>query len=179
MKKVLSVALLVVFLFNVGGYYLVFWALRAHTDRQINYRLDSNQYHEDETIEIKIRVAFPYPLQAQDFQRVDGRFEHGGEFFRLVKQKLQNDTLYIVCIRDHQTRQLVNTMHNYIELTQAVPLTGQKTWNLVSKLIKDFYSGPGLSLLQQGGFCMDIPFAISITSFLPPIIPVHGPPPRV
>ena len=36
------------------------------------------------------------------YERVNGEFEHNGEFFKLVKQKLENDTLNIVCIKDHR-----------------------------------------------------------------------------
>jgi hypothetical protein len=166
-----------VFLFNVGGYYFVFWVLRLHADHRFNYQLDANQYNPDETVELKIPVALPYPIQSQGFERVNGEFEHGGEFYKLVKHKLQNDTLYIVCIKDRQTRELVNTMNGYEELTQ-VPATSQKAWNFISKLIKDFYSDDPSMIVCQLGFTMNISFS-EMSEFLPqPFIPVPGHPPQ-
>jgi hypothetical protein len=179
LKKITSIALLLIFLFNVGGYYVVFWALRLHTDHRITYKLDSNQYAPDETIELRIPVALPYPIYTRDFERVDGRFEHGGEFFKLVKHKFQNDTLYIVCIRDHETRELVNTMDNYVELTQTLPATNQKAWNLLSKIIKDYFSHEGVAMLHQFGFTVPLLFNETPELFLQPVIAVHAPPPRV
>ena len=169
---------LMVFLFNVGGYYFVFWVLRMRADHQINYQLDANQYNPDETVELKIPIALPYPIQSQGFERVNGRFEHRGEFYKLVKHKLQNDTLYIVCIRDRQTLELVNTMNDYEELTQ-VPATSQKAWNFISKLIKDFCSDDPFIIVHQSGFAMDISFSESTESLPQPFIPVPGHPPQV
>ena len=119
MKKVFSIFFLLVFLFNVGGYHIVFWGLRVQTDRELSNRLDANLYDPEETIQLRIPIALPYPIQSHDFQRVDGRFEHNGQQYKLIKHKLQSDTLYVVCLRDHATRQLVTTMTDYIERTQA------------------------------------------------------------
>ena len=157
----------------------MFWVLRLHTDQQINYRLDSNQYDPGETVELKIAVTLPYPIYTQEFQRINGRFEHGGEFYKLVKQKYEHDTLYIVCIRDHQTRELVKTMDDYVEMTQAGPPANQKALSFLSKLIKDFYSHVGVNIIHQYGFRIAALFGERAEFFLQPLIPVHAPPPKV
>ena len=162
----------------MGGYYAVFWFLRLHTDQQLDSRLDSNEYDPDETIEIRIPVSLPYPIHTSEFERVDGRFEHQGQFFKLVKHRFQHDTLYIVCIRDHQTRELVNTMNDYVELTQAVPGTNQKAWNFLSKLIKDYHSGTGIAVVHHPGFSMHLLFSEKNERCLKPLLPVHAPPPK-
>lgn len=181
MKKVLSVVLLLVFLFNVGGYYLVFWGLRYQTDQKLTHRLNTDQYDPSETLAIKIPVSLPYPIQTQDFERVDGRFEHNGEHFKLVKHKLQNDTLYIVCIRDKETRQLVAALTDYVHLTQALPGadTSQKALHVLSKLIKDFYTQNNIAVLHLSGYIMDMLFRETSARLLHPVIPVLAPPPRV
>ena len=180
MKKALSILFLAIFLFNVGGYYIVFWGLRFQTDHQLTDRLDADLYDVEETIEIKIPVALPYPIQSQEFQRVDGRFEHNGEFYKLVKHRYHNDTLYVVCIRDHQTRELVNTITDYVQLTQALPgtNTGQKALNYLSKLVKDFYNQEDITLLRQHGYSIVIQFAERPNLFLQPVIAIQAPPPR-
>lgn len=168
-----------VFLFNVGGYYIVFWGLRLQADQQLTTRLDADLYKAHETIELKIPVTLPYPIHQQEFQRIDGRFEHHGEFFKLVKHKLQNDTLYVICIRDHQTKHLVNTMTDYVELTHALPGTSQKALNFLGKLLKDFYSQADISIVHNYGFSIAILFKEASESLLSPVIPVQSPPPKV
>lgn len=180
MKKGLSIGLLLVFLFNVGGYHIVFWGLRLQTDQQLSCRVDSNLYDENETIELKIPVALPYPIYQQDFERVDGRFEHDGDHFKMIKHKFENDTLYIVCIRDVETRELLNTMNSYVELSHgldgASPI--QKALNFVSKLVKDFCSHDDIGLQQRDGFIMSLHPTLQIEWFVPPTLNVLAPPPR-
>jgi hypothetical protein len=181
LKKAISSLLLMVFLFNVGGYYIVFWGLRFQSDQQLTYRLDANLYDAGETVQLKIPVALPYPSQSAEFQRVDGRFEHGGEFYRLVKQKLENDTLYLICIRDQETRELVRTMTDYVQLTQSLPVSssGQKALNYLSKLIKDFCAQEDLSPLPDRSFHAVIGFGEKSEFLEEQITPIDAPPPRV
>lgn len=170
--------LLMVFLFNVGGYYIVFLGLRFHSDEELRVRLDSNRYDPDETIELKIPVTLPYPIYSEGFQRVDGRFEHAGEFYKLVKHMLQNDTLYVVCIRDRETRELVNTMKDYTHLTQTLPGANEKAQNFLGKLTKDFFSQPLVNDACDVGFIVTIPFRTVDEFFDPRSIPVPAEPPE-
>lgn len=180
MKRALSILLLLVFLFNVGGYYIVFWGLRFQMDQQLTSRLDANSYDPEATIELKIPLALPYPVQSNGFQRVDGRFERNGEFFRLVKQKLEGDTLYIVCIRDRATRELVNTMTDYIRLTQGVRAsdTGQKALTYLGNVIKDLFFQRMITVTCPVGCDMEVAFVQRRDLFLQVVMPVQAPPPK-
>jgi hypothetical protein len=170
--------ILIVFLFNVGGYYVFFSILKLQTEKELTNRLDTDEYGADEIVLLKIPVTLPYPIQTQGFERVDGSFQHEGQFYKLVKHKLQNDTLYIVCIRDHATRELVQTMDDYVELTQSFPATNQKTWNFLSKLIKDFYSAESIPLPYLQGLIVELLWEEWDSLFQEPSIPVHALPPR-
>lgn len=170
--------LLVVFLFNVGGYYIVFWGLRYHANKVLVNRLDNNQYLHEETVELKIPVTLPYPLQSDDFERVHGKFEHDGEFYTLVKQKLANDTLYVICIKDHHEKRLVKTMTDYFKLSNDLPLNSKHATTFLGKLIKDFETFRGLTLERSCGWCAEQVFTES-SSLLPErSISVIAPPPK-
>ncbi len=180
MKKGLSTILLIIFLFNVGGYYIVYWGLRYQTDQQLTLRLDANLYDPEETILLKIPVSLPYPLESNGFQRVDGAFEYNGEFFKLIKNKLEDDTLYVVCIRDRETRQLVKTMKDYVSLTQGLAdqSPSQKAIHFLSKFAKDFCSNEAVNIVQKTGFSMLILHEQKDERLLALSLPVHAPPPR-
>src|SRR5688572_27863710 len=109
-RRTLSLFLLAIFLFNVVGYYGIFWLARERSNAAITYRIDSGQYTSAETITIKFPLTLPYPSTGKDYERAHGSFEHQGEFYKLVKQKLEKDTLFIVCIRDHQEKKIVDAM---------------------------------------------------------------------
>ena len=180
MKKGLSILLLIIFLFNVGGYYIVFWGLSFRLDRQLAYRLDNNLYDEKETIEIKIPLSLPYPVHSDGFQRLDGRFEHNGQFFKLIKQKLHNDTLYVVCIRDQGTHELARTLQEYVDQTTGLTGTNanQKALNYLSKLIKDFFPRDEDAIVSHNESVVVLSYVQKTETFIEPALPVHAPPPR-
>ncbi len=137
MKRSVSILLLFIFLFNVGGYYVVFWGLHSHASRELTERLDADKYSAEETIQIKIPVTMPYPLQQTGYERVNGKFEHQGQFYRLVKQKLENDTIYIICIRDIEEKGLRTSMKNYLEKTTDLPMSSKNALQAMGKLLKE------------------------------------------
>ena len=149
MKRTLSIVLLLVFLFNVGGYYFVFWGLIRSADLALTQRLNDEAYSSDETIELKIPVTLPYPIQQQGFKRVDGKFEHNGQFYKLVKQKLENDTLFVICILDHQQKRLVKSMTDYVKMTNELPQSEKKPAPFAGKLLKDFEAGETHEIKKQ------------------------------
>ncbi|HEY5749442.1 MAG TPA: hypothetical protein VIU12_25415 [Chryseolinea sp.] len=149
MKRSFSIFLLLVFLFNVVGYYPVFWGLKYRARIEMNQRLDDENYNTEETVTIKIPLTVPYNTFGQDYERMTGSFEHRGEFFNLIKQKLEKDTLYIVCIKDHKEKQLHAAMTDFIKLSTDIPTSSQQTLKLLSGLIKDYIPTTPQALTQN------------------------------
>lgn len=180
LKRALSIIFLIAFLFNVGGYYLVLVGLHLQRDRQLTKRLNADLYEAAETVELKIPMVLPYPIYSGEFERVDGRFEYNGEHYRLIKQKLQNDTLHVICLRDHGTRELITMMMRYVQDTIGSddPNTDQRTLNCISKLIKDFFLQKDMQVVQPSGHLHQLSFPERKQTFIDPVIPVHAPPPR-
>jgi hypothetical protein len=177
LKRIGSIFLLFVFLFNVGGYYLLFVSLHHRADRILSERIDANQYDTAETIQLKIPVTLPYPLQENGFERVDGRFEHEGTYYKLIKHKLENDTVYVVCIRDVGTKQIATTLKDYVAKTNDIPLNS-KSLNLFGKFLKDFQSTE--TDLNLGGIGWSVEIQFGDLRLIPQagITALHGPPPK-
>ncbi len=112
--------------------------LRYKTSQDLVQRLDKSDYLENETVTLKVPIAIPYHLDTKEFERVDGEIEHQGEFYRLVKQKLANDTLYIVCIKDNKTQRLKQALADYVKTFTDKPSTSHNHTSLASTFIKDF-----------------------------------------
>jgi hypothetical protein len=139
MRRALSIVLLFIFLFNLVGYYGVHWLLLQHHHSETQRKLDANDYMEFEAVTLRIPLTVPYPMAQPGYERVDGAFEHQGEHYKLVKQKLENDTLYIVCIRDVQEKQLQNSLHDFIRISSDHHSTSQ-TLKLLNSFCKDFHA---------------------------------------
>ena len=78
-----------------------------------------------------------------------GEFEHAGEFYKGIKQKLENDTLYIVCVKDNTKKDLSKTMNDYAKVINDLPAKSKSTNALLSKLIKEYVSFHSVVLLNQ------------------------------
>jgi hypothetical protein len=156
----------------------VFWGIIRNADQLLTHQLDEGLYSSEETIELKIPITLPYPMQEQGFKRVDGKFEHQGEFYKLVKHKLANDTVYIVCIRDHQQKRLVKTMVDYSKVTNELPASSKKAPSFSGKFFQDFESTKVNEILHVEGWSMDIHGIQHSTETQSPQVSIVSPPPR-
>ncbi|HYG18755.1 MAG TPA: hypothetical protein VD816_07495 [Ohtaekwangia sp.] len=138
MRKTTSFALILILLFNVAGYYGIFLGFHyTHTNRLVQ-RLDNAAYDTSQTITIKIPIAIPYAAGTGEFERVDGAFEQNGESYRLVKQKLQHDTLYMVCIKDKGTNRIRQALADYVKTFTDKPVNAKHGGKVMTGFIKDF-----------------------------------------
>jgi len=142
LKRSFSILLLFVFLFNVAGYYPVFLGLKYWARAEMDQRLDEENYTADETVTIKVPLTVPYNIFSQDYERASGAFEYRGEFFKLVKQKLVHDTLYIVCIKDHKEKQFHTAMTDFVKLSSDIPTSAHQTLKFYTGFIKDYMATP-------------------------------------
>lgn len=78
-------------------------------------RLDAEEYDDSQTVTIKIPLTVPYATDSREFVRVDGVFEHEGDIYHLVKQRLYSDTLEIVCIKDRESKHMEQALNEYVK----------------------------------------------------------------
>jgi hypothetical protein len=178
-KKSIAIFFLVIFLFNVGGYYLVFWGLQSRAKTNLMHRLDADAYSSDEVVILTLPVSLPYPIHEARYERADGEVEYKGEFYRLVKQKVENDTLFMVCIKDRQQKKLQRAMNDYVKLANSLPTSTKHTLDLLGKLYKDFTKSSDTILSLGEGWSAKILFRENNFSLLQQVYPVDSPPPEL
>ena len=127
---------------------------------------------------ISVPIALPYPLQQQEYQRVNGEFEYQGEYYSMVKQRLENDTLFMVCIKNHQEKKLVSALNEYTNLVNSLPANAQRAVDLFGKLFKDYTTSSLVYISAGNGWCASIQFAEPEFSTLQHNYPVLSPPPK-
>lgn len=179
MKKLLAILFLIVFLFNIGGYYAFFWGLHFTAAIRLNEALDQGNYSPEETYEFKVPLTVPYPIYDNGFGRAYGDIEFGGEIFSLVKQKLENDTLFIVCIKNHKKRQLAEAFADYANVSNDTGNATSKAGNdLLSKLIKDFNGAGRLEVIHREGWSRTLGFSGTVEATIDRDMEVISPPPN-
>jgi len=138
MKRVAILIILIVFLLNAVGFYGILLGLQFKFASEVNKQLDEDQYTTSDAITFRVPMAIPYSIEEQDFHRVTGEFEHQGEVYRLVKQKLYKDTLYIVCVKDTKSKKINQALADYVKTFTDRPFSTKHQGTKLVSIIKDY-----------------------------------------
>jgi hypothetical protein len=140
MKRIVSIAFLTAFLLNVLGYYGIFMGLRHKMVGQIKENLNESNYALSDEITFKVPMALPYASDMKEYERVDGEFKHEQNTYRLVKQKLFKDTLYIVCVKDSHLQKIDKALEDYVKTFSDKPSSEKSGTKTILTFSKDFIS---------------------------------------
>ena len=77
LKRLASIFFLLIFLFNTGGYYLVYWGIKQRAKENLLERLNASSYSKEESIVLTIPFSLPYQVSEGSYERVHGDFEIG------------------------------------------------------------------------------------------------------
>ena len=164
-------------LLNALGFLGILVGMQYHSGRALESRLDNDQYDASQTVVLKFPMTLPYQTDQESYERVEGKFEHRGEFYRLVKQKLEKDTLYIVCIKDQDGKRIAAALSDYVKTYTDKPADAKQTLKSFT-FIKDFL--PTTTQIQSAslGWNHDV-YPPSATAFYASVPARHAsPPPR-
>ncbi|MBS1949627.1 MAG: hypothetical protein OJF59_000109 [Cytophagales bacterium] len=139
MKRVTALFLATVFIYNIVGYYAIYVTLVQHADAQAEQSIDDNSYDKACTITFKFPLTMPYPIQ-NGVERVTGEFEMSGEFFKLVEQRYENDTLYIVCLKSIDRKKAADLLSQAVNYSTDSRTSSGPNIKLNSVILKDFNS---------------------------------------
>lgn len=108
LRKVAAILLICLLLFNWIGYRFVTGYLQKKADRQLEAKIDVNDYNESELIEIRVPLNMPYQNNWSDFQRHYGEIELSGKIYTYVKRKIEDGYLVLKCIPNTAKQSLKN-----------------------------------------------------------------------
>lgn len=162
-KKVLTLFLLALFLLNLVGYYGVLVGLRSSVTEKWRQSVDREATAAQ--LIFKVPLAIPYAVDATEYSSVDGEFEHQGEVFRLVKQKLTHDTLYIVCVKDNASKKINQAPADYVKTFSDKPFNAKQNSKTIQPISKDFFSITTALTSGQSGLDLAVHNQVPLDSF--------------
>jgi hypothetical protein len=160
------------------GYYGVFLGMQYKNTRDIALRLDTQDFSERETITFKVPLAIPY-MEDKAYERANCEIEHNGEFFRLVKQKYENDTLYIVCIKNTERKEIKKALADYVYSFTDKPVEPGGQTKTIPSFIKDYLPTEFRLESSVAGWSNALSFEHFAESTASLYLPIHSPPPRI
>jgi hypothetical protein len=179
LKRVAAIFFLLVFLFNTGGYYLVFWCIKQQAKEDFLARLHASDYSQHESIILAIPFSLPYPVSDGSYQPVHGDFEYGGDYYKLVKQKLENDTLFVVCIKDKEARLIEESLSDYSKLANNLPVGSKQAFSFLAKIFKDYQSNEKFTVSPLHAFTSQQYFAVTTAPVQESHRSIDSPPPEL
>mgnify|MGYP001810419905 CR=1 FL=1 len=140
MKRLVSILLLSLLLYNMVGYSVVYWlggnvALEAPKDE-----LESSL--KEEFMTVKVPVSLPYQTNWTAPQSVQGKLQVGSEFYEMVEQIMLNDTVYITCKPDRDARANFYALAEHINkhINDNAAAGPQPSKSMVIQWLKEYVS---------------------------------------
>jgi hypothetical protein len=113
MKRVCSIFFLSLMLLNTIGYYEVLITIeKLHIDHTVR-KISANENEINGNLLLKIPTSLPYTQDDKEYKRAFGEIVVDGQIYHFVKQKVYQDTLYIVCLKDLEATQVRNVISDY------------------------------------------------------------------
>lgn len=147
MKRPIAIILLLLFLFNTVGYYGLYPLLRMHSTHVLSQRVDAGAYNPNETITLRLPLSLPYLLAGQgDDHRLQGSLRYQGKLYTLVSQRIEGDTLYVVCLPNREAHRVASVLARFSNHTHtlAAPLKATK---LPSSLTDNYTPAPTMTFV--------------------------------
>ena len=111
LRKTAAIFLMLVLLFNIGGYRVAIHFVQEQADLELEFRLDQSDYEESQLIEIEVALNMPYQERFTEFERHYGEIEIDGKAYTYVKRKIQGDKVIFKCI-PNESREQLQTIEN-------------------------------------------------------------------
>lgn len=108
LKKIATILLMSLLAFNWFGYKLVINYLQNKADRQLESRIDINDYNESQLIEIRVALDMPYQTDRPDFERHYGEISINGKIYTYVKRKVVDGYLILKCLPNTAKQNIKN-----------------------------------------------------------------------
>lgn len=182
MRKIASILLLGILLFNWVGFRFFSSYMEQKANVQLEAQLDNNNYDDGELISIKISAEHVSSYaNTNKFERVDGQVEVKGIQYKYVKIRHFNDSLELLCIPNQQVMKLQNAKDDFFKLVNDLQHTGQskKTDNHASSknfstdnyTVQEFFKviNPFITILPKSfSYTANLSNIFSLTAEQPP-----------
>lgn len=94
-------------------------------DTNLEALLNKNNYQEKDLFTLKIPINLPYQTSHTNFERVDGEITVNNETYKFVQRKVENDTLYLQCIRHTEKMNLEQKGNDYFGKINDISVNDQ------------------------------------------------------
>ena len=180
MKRLVSIVLFGLLLYNMVGYSVVYWlGGNVALDMRANEPVSPLK---EEFITVKVPVSLPYQTNWTAPEPVQGKIQVGNEFYEMVEQIMLNDTIYITCKPDRDARANFFALAEHINqhIHDHATEGPKPSKNIVVQLLKEYVSFERVHVFFVLEWLPDTTPLIQSSSFLlSRVLRVVSPPPEL
>ena len=114
--------------------------MQDRNDVILEASLDNHNYEESQLIELKFPLNVAYQSSTSSYERCDGEVEFKGAFYKYVKRKVVNDTLYLKCINNSNKTILEVAKIDFFKNSNDINHNTSKQHNHKNTIIKNNFS---------------------------------------
>ncbi len=129
--------MMLVVLFNLGGYSLFFQYMINMSDSKIINQINNNHYHNSDLVEVKIPVNLPTLQDWTEFETVSGQVQFKNNKYNYAQIRMTRDTLYLLVIPNYERTKLVNANIIYAKQVNDIPVNKKSHNSLLKKSISE------------------------------------------
>ena len=176
LKRVVSISLLLIFLYNLSGYYLTFEVNRQQVRKEIKNKI-KNSAPDSDLVTIRILASDQNSL----FWTKKGReFRYKGDMYDVVKCSQKEDSIVYKCIRDAKETKLFADLDKHVQQhLYDNPRRTKEMQNIFKKLVQSIFvvNEPKDDLLSLGS--VDLEYFFNKCQYQSITIDKLSPPPQV
>jgi hypothetical protein len=120
LKKLITISLLFIHLFNIGGQLLFYEYAVYKSDKFFDEQIARNRYSIADLVEIRIPANIPGASEDSNYECTRGRVQFGNTAYNYVKMKITPTAIYLICIPNYATTRLSD--QNIINIPQIADI---------------------------------------------------------
>jgi hypothetical protein len=179
LKRFTATGLVLLLLYHMLGQALTVWIDEWQSNRQLADRL--SVYHStDDLVEFEIPVPLHQYGATTTEETGGGEFEYGGQFYRIVRQQLRNDTLHLFCFQDSEKLQRRTDLSDFIQrnITGDDQNAPQKNGTVAKAAASDYAQRLGGWLVFVYEDCFSAPLPSPSYALTAALLSRPSPPPQ-
>lgn len=163
MKRISALLLITVLLYQAGGFALQY--LQQNTSE-----ISATDLASRDKVIVKVPISLPYSQNWEEAKKVSGQVQKGDEFYDMVEQKMERDTLYTTLVTNHSAREQFIEFSEMVEkhLSTDPSKQQQSKSNLISLLIKEYCDARNVVVL----YLLD--WSITTSNYSTPVYVTSG-----
>lgn len=171
MRKLAAILFLTLLIVNLCGYRLWFYYVQQKADAQLIASLDSEQYNNQDLLELRVPLSLPYQTNWHSYERINGEIDINGKVYKYVKRKVANGELILYCLPDENRARIETARETFFKLANSLETdqSGKKQTPQTSALknIWSDYEQLQPSWMLQPFASLPYPYALAADGHIP------------